>query len=85
MKEQVDTLFNSDSRKHSYSVDVYREATAFPLMRDREEGVFNFEPLYRRIISKELRRVVWSRVFNREAYRKKFVLLDREVTPYKVQ
>jgi hypothetical protein len=85
MKEQIDTLYTSDSRKHSYSVDVYREATAFPLIREREEGVFNLEPLYRRIISKELRRVVWNRSFNREAYRKKYLLMDREITPYKIQ
>jgi hypothetical protein len=41
MREQVDTLYSSDSRKHSYLVDVFKEATAFPLMREREEGTFN--------------------------------------------
>lgn len=53
-------------------------------MREREEGVFNLEPLYRRIISKQLRRVIWSREFNRQNLRKKYLLVDREVTPYKV-
>lgn len=77
MREQIDSLYTSDSRKHSYLVDVFREATAYPLVKDREEPVFNFSPLYRQHISKELRRVLWGRQFNTDALRKKYLLVDR--------
>lgn len=80
----MDSLYSSDSRKHTYLVDCFKEATAFPIVKEREVPSFNFAPLYKHNISKELRRVVWSREFNHESNRKRFALVDREVTPYNV-
>jgi hypothetical protein len=85
MQELIDSLYSSDSKSHSYMVDLYREATDVPLVKDRTDPVFNLQPLYRRLISKELRRVVWRRVFNREEWRKRYALLEREVSAYKVE
>jgi hypothetical protein len=65
-------------------VDCFKETTAFPLAKERENGSFNLGKLHKRNISRELRRVVWSREFNNDNLRKKYLLVDREVTPYNV-
>ena len=54
-------MYSSDPKKHTYLVDCFKEATAFPIVKEREVPSFNFAPIYKQNISKELRRVVWSR------------------------
>lgn len=85
LNSQVALVSNSEGRKQLYLIDCFREATVFPLAQNREKQVLNLQCLHGITIKKELRRVIWSRIFNSDRLRMSFSKWDREVTPYKLQ
>lgn len=78
-------ISTSGTVKQSYLIDCFREATAFPIAKIREAPGINLQSLHGLDIKKELRRVIWSRIFNIDRLRMAFSKWDREVTPYKLQ
>ena len=72
-------------KREGYLIDCFREASAFPLAKEREHPAFNLKILHGKTIKRELRRVIWSRMFNIDRNRMAFSKWDREVTPYKMK
>lgn len=85
VKEQVDHLYSSESRKHTYLVDCLRQSMSFPIVKENDEVTYNFADFHKQILSKELRRLMWTKHFNTNKNRIIFQKYDRQITPYNVQ
>lgn len=83
IKEQAEN-HSSLVKRNGYVVDCFREATAYPLVKEREEPSYNLTGLLGRDMGKEMRRIVWSRQFNTEGNRERYSTWDRQVTPYSI-
>jgi hypothetical protein len=77
LKEQLEQVSASAATRQGYLFDCFREATAFPIVKERSNPAFNLAILHGRSIKKELRRVIWSRMFNIDHFRMAFTKWDR--------